>query len=684
MAFDGIRSIEWYAHNEVRAYPLTVTADGVSSDGTFTLPNSAVLSLYLHLPWSRDVDPSRFFISQLVNAGGFLELTLSYKPPATAAVTVATSRIVLQASAIPAVRELSPVDGWADVAGSVTFGTSVSLSSLPLGVFTFDFTSTQLEVDCIRPSARNLSGLLVESAEETFELATGTVNLRAGQNIRLRVQETGNQRDIWIDAISGENLNVDCECGDVLTNPVRTINMVQPGINGNIDLIGAKCLNIAATTGVLSLDNPCSTPCCGCEEAEALQEAINLFGPQLNSLANFAPRLASQMDRIEFFVQSTDLSNVCGDDDCEDGLPSSVTTTTTTTTTTAIGTLQIAAIESLEVGSKVAGFAADDLTAATYSIDWLFAVADASPASNPLQGCTVDGCGDITLAAIASASLPTITKPSPTEYHLDFGLAPSGADVPCSSSLYDPSAPYRFARVVSRVYVPSPVYVKLSSTGDTVDGDRITWGFRHREIRDGIDSYDLSLLPVDENHDVVRVSQRDRITAGWCTATNWNAVTNYSSAVMNDASKGYLLLSGWHDVVIDVRRSSKPRGDGYAHVVRLNLQTFAACRAVLPVTRTYKLVLLNQVSSQILNFDLTADVGSVLPATANSNTMATQGVVVTVDPTATTITATAGDVVIVVPLTSIPARAQWNHVSEVNPTPPDNYVIELTALPGCS
>lgn len=723
MAFDGIRSIEWYAHNEVRAYPLAVTASGVSTDGLFHLPNSAILAVYVHLPWSRDIDPSRFFISRLANVGGFLEVTISYKPPSTAAVAVATSRVVLQASDSPSVRELAPLADWLDVAGSVTFGTRSSLGTLPLGVFDFAMENTQLEVDCVRPSARNLTGLLVESAQESFELATGVVNLRAGANIRFRVQETdGGGRDLWIDAIDGANLNVDCECGDVLTNPVRTLNGIQPNVNGNIDINGAKCLNIEGATGVLSMDNPCSTPCCGCEEAEALQEAINLLGPQINTLANFAPRLAAQMDRIEFFVRSTDISEACdaagnSSGGVVGGLPTAVvttsttSTTSTTTTTTAITGLAMAAIELLHAqvlqqdAMPSAGFAVDADSAGTYAINFVYAaVAGEEPAGldwaawhpGPLTNCTIENCGDITLQPIASATSPTIQKRA-VGYHLTFTLNPEGPTSNCSQNSYDPDTPYTYVRVIGRVYVPAPVYADIDAFSQViypqeqgggseftrmVVGDSINWRFRHRSIITDDATYDLTALPADTLHHDVLSGIRARVDsqATWCVGAAWNSANTFNG-VLHSPGNGYLLHKGWHDVIVDVRRSPRPRNE--VHTIHLSLRTRLACRAVGPTVKEYKLVLMNYGSNSPRTFSLTVDAGTISPTSVPSSSVSTVGVDVAIEGAATTITATSGSLVITVPLNSIPARAAWTNTHLTQPSPVDNYTIELNSPPTC-
>lgn len=332
MAFDGIRSLEWASHNEARSYPLVVTADGRSLDNLFTLPNPVVLAVYLFLPWDRDIDPSRFFLSQVANLGASVRITLAYNDGGNNAQVVATAEIPKTGQGQPIVRKWVPDTLWPDAAGSVTLGSLHTLSSLPLGVFDFEFAHTQLEVDCIRPSARNLSGIQVDNGSETFDIATGLVNLIAGENIRLRVEQSGNTHDIWIDSVNTEGLQTDCECGDTLSDPIRSILGIRGDANGNIDLIGAKCLTIEASPGVLQINNPCSTPCCGCEEAESLQQAIEFFGPQLNSLINFAPRLAVQMDRIEFIISVTDMNSSC--DTTTISTTAGPTTTTTTTTAT--------------------------------------------------------------------------------------------------------------------------------------------------------------------------------------------------------------------------------------------------------------------------------------------------------------------------------------------------------------
>jgi hypothetical protein len=685
MSFDGIRSIEWYAHNEVRAYPLAVTADGKSNDSSFTLPNAVLLAVYVHIPWSRDVDPSRFFVSQVINTGSLLEIVISYKPPADPAVNVARSQIIPLASTSPTVREIVPTEAWSDVAGSVTFGTSTSLVGLPLGVFNFNFDSTQLEVDCIRPSARNLSGLLIESAGDTFELATGTVNLRAGENIRLRVQETvDGGRDVWIDAISGLNLNVDCDCGDVLTNPVRTLNGIRPNVNGNIDINGAKCLNVEAATGVLSWDNPCSTPCCGCEEAEALQEAVNLFGPQINTLANFAPRLAAQMDRIEFFTQSTDIRTACDaiGDGNGGGLPPTITTTTTTTTS--INALEMAAIGSYTRVGPVAGFAVDAVSSPGYTVNWQFSQAfGVDGVNNPLGNCTIDdilagNCGDAPAAAgIGSAMLPVITTPNASAYQLNFNLAPAGSSIGCPGGTVDEPPLPLWTYVVGRVYVPAPLYVDVITTASANTGDEIRWGYRHRQIFDGTVMQDVDQLLTASANEPIRAGGANNVSIGSCVGEPWNGVISANStATLNAIGKGYLLAVGWHDVVVIVKRSSTARSSSS---ITIRFDTHTACISAGATTRQYRLQLLNySPSAPVVNFDLTTDSGAISPTAATSTSLRSGGLVVTVDASATEIIATSGSVGIVAAINSIPARPVFTGAMY------DNYAIELTNIPGCS
>lgn len=300
MSVDGYRNIEWSAHNATRNYPLAINADGKSSGGEITLDRSTLLGVYIHVPWDRDIYPDRFFVSQLVSLPDSLTITLSYQPSSTAQVvgTATASKNALDLSAV----EITPATGWEDIAGSVVFGETYDSRRYVTGSYSFNYQSTVLEVDCVRPAARSLNGFVVTDGAQETPTITGLVNLRAGENIRIRSEVVGDVTNLYIDALDSSEFAADCECAEQVSDPIRTINGVTPDENGNIDLVGSSCIEVEPSRASVILTNPCSNPCCGCEEVEALTDSLIDLRHQVDNAENYASQLRDRLDQYSKLI----------------------------------------------------------------------------------------------------------------------------------------------------------------------------------------------------------------------------------------------------------------------------------------------------------------------------------------------------------------------------------------------
>jgi hypothetical protein len=97
-------------------------------------------------------------------------------------------------------------------------------------------------------------------------------------------------------ALSGEGTVDECVCeGDAAEIPcIKTINGIQPTTDGNFNFVGDDCLTFTGIDAGLKVTDSCCTPCCGCEELEAITRDLELFNAQRGELTLFVNTLAAE------------------------------------------------------------------------------------------------------------------------------------------------------------------------------------------------------------------------------------------------------------------------------------------------------------------------------------------------------------------------------------------------------
>jgi hypothetical protein len=302
MSFDGYRSLEWASHNLSRSYPLTTSASGVSTDGLFRLDNSYLGAVYLHIPWDRDADITRFFLSRVVVFGTSVRYEIAYKPPSGPSQLVAYSQRDIPEGSSNLVVPLVASAEWPDVAGSIVYGSWPSHDySSATGIFDLTYEAGQLEPDCIRPSAKGISAIRIVDGSQYTHPLTGLIELRAGQNIRFRVSREGDVNVVRIDAIDNSEFTDDCECAGPQSPCIRTVNDVRPSPDGNITLTPSRCIELTPGSAEIRIGNPCSEPCCGCQQTAELTEAMTGLTSRLvtlESVVNILNTTASSLQPL--------------------------------------------------------------------------------------------------------------------------------------------------------------------------------------------------------------------------------------------------------------------------------------------------------------------------------------------------------------------------------------------------
>lgn len=302
-------SLQWLDHNSQRAYPFTDWATRTDQSGQITIPDSFLLGLYFPVSSALDVHTERFFLYRLGIFPTSYSLTLGYQD-GTTPIPAAVGYI-----SKPDHREfqsyaLTGVGMFDESVGKYVVGKLTDLESLPFGLYTFDYPATCLEVDAIWPQIRTVSSITVIDGNNATPKIYGDILLTAGENVRLTYGSGPNGRSIRIDAIGGENLNEYCECElEPVGPPIRFINGVPPDQDGNLKIQGNPCIRLEATEGGLRIVETCATPCCGCNELEALVEQIRTVYDGAATLRHFVVSVEMAVSQMMNAVLSSRMSD---------------------------------------------------------------------------------------------------------------------------------------------------------------------------------------------------------------------------------------------------------------------------------------------------------------------------------------------------------------------------------------
>lgn len=285
----------WYDQNEGRRFPFADDASVQDVDTGSILTDELLVDLVIIIP--RTIDPGSVYISEVAGFGSGLVISFT-------ADTGAGDEVIALAT-VPSTHErftgyaISATAAGEGVGGRVVLGRNEVVASLSDQRFTFDQAAGQLAGVTVRPRLGGLDGLVIEDFAGNQYTLTGDIVLAAGNNLALSVD--GGLETITLDADGGVVID-DRFAGNTDQagrRPIQTVNGVGPDDDGNLDLIGTSCLQIATGVNRLTLDDTCAEPCCGCEELQRVQEANENLGSSQSELNAFLNTLESQIENLE-------------------------------------------------------------------------------------------------------------------------------------------------------------------------------------------------------------------------------------------------------------------------------------------------------------------------------------------------------------------------------------------------
>ncbi|MFA5525215.1 MAG: hypothetical protein WC992_00120 [Acholeplasmataceae bacterium] len=274
-------------------------ATGLDTTGSMKIPNSFLLDLYISLPSSQLLSPGDCYISSVSSyTGGYVVMVANNGADVAMFTVPAASHTRGRTYAVVA------VDSSGLALGHVAVGDLTEIDMQPPGDWLFTAAAARFQPRCVIPTVAGIPGVRIRSGGVLSDLIRSTLVLESGRNTRLRVQ--GNE--VFIDAIPEEEMIATCAGDGAVAEPICTINGVPAGENGNLLLTGSQsCLNIEAVQNGLRISDTCASPCCGCEELDVINNALQYLRNEYATLNSFAERLEETSEKLQTVMAATAL-----------------------------------------------------------------------------------------------------------------------------------------------------------------------------------------------------------------------------------------------------------------------------------------------------------------------------------------------------------------------------------------
>ena len=299
MNAQAILNADWYDENSQRKYPLNEDATALDDSGTFSIPNDLIVDLLWPVQADLSIDPTLFHIAGIAVFGTGIALSLGYDGSVIGMVSIDANSFSRNQTFL-----IQGTGAFYDTVGKIVIGSLDTVKKLA-GAFTFvknNGVAARLVPTVIRPDIRGVSALYLKNGDELSGPFQDDIVLMGGQNMLITRQAgVGGEPDrIVFNAISGLNLNEDCQCGENAALPcIRRINGVGPDENGDFTLLEDACLKLQPITNGLQLTDECSQPCCGCNELKVVRDALELMITRAQAAENVMSQLESAIALLQ-------------------------------------------------------------------------------------------------------------------------------------------------------------------------------------------------------------------------------------------------------------------------------------------------------------------------------------------------------------------------------------------------
>jgi hypothetical protein len=182
--------------------------------------------------------------------------------------------------------------------GNISFGSTEQMALLPVGAYQFTREHTQFDPSVWRLTPIGVTGIYIQSADlETRGPITGNVTFSGGTNVLLRAETENSKTVILVDAYDGSGFN-DEETTTASKPGIKTINGKSPDSAGDFVIVGGTCVEITASAGMITIEDTCSSPCCGCAELETVTSQLETLQTRAEDLNTGLANLQTEVTRL--------------------------------------------------------------------------------------------------------------------------------------------------------------------------------------------------------------------------------------------------------------------------------------------------------------------------------------------------------------------------------------------------
>lgn len=309
-------NVDWLNENSYRSYPVVDGASRVAASGA-VLPTGLVVDLSLPVPLGT-LEPSNAFIRKVYGFSAGVVITIG--DTTAPGEDLATATVFTADHARNKSYPLTGIPGTKlnGVTGRIAIGLPEAVAQCSLGLFDFSGApqNTQLVVSCIRPLLQGVHGVVVRQADGSLSpVLGGSITLIPGDNVTLEVDPVTNSIRISasIQVTPQQVTNAGCGCDTGLEDDlgcIKTINGVQPDAAGNLVIQGLDCVQLTPSSGGngLVLSDACTEPCCGCDQLDQLQAALQAIENYRSQLGQAADQLEARISNLTTVVLNAGLN----------------------------------------------------------------------------------------------------------------------------------------------------------------------------------------------------------------------------------------------------------------------------------------------------------------------------------------------------------------------------------------
>lgn len=298
---------EWLDRNSHRKFPLNDDATAIDLSGSYTLPDSLLVDLFLAVPIGFDTD--KFFVSQVIATSNSIIVKISYDDSGTSVLVgqfeeiSRTDERYSTYSFIPSTQTNVSYLPLTKVNGVLIIGRTTDVVS---GSWSFSSDTASILSTRVTQGLAVTQTILVGST-----LFTGNVAFKEGTNIKLTpsYDATTDTTIITISNNSGTISDTTVPIVDdttILQNlvntfgePIVTINNIGPDSNNNFTISPDDCSELTNITNGVSISNPCARPCCDKSYLQTTFDSISELNIRYSRMESYYQDLSRNVNEIQ-------------------------------------------------------------------------------------------------------------------------------------------------------------------------------------------------------------------------------------------------------------------------------------------------------------------------------------------------------------------------------------------------